>query len=582
MKSSFRRWNSASVCGLLVAVCCCYNVVEFTAAAPVVAAVENAAVSAAAASAASSVVSDGSSNAVVVDAASPSARETASASDTSSSDSNSIADASIIPPVLNLDVAIVESADSTTEDEGTSAAVVVAAVPVAGESEDAANSAVAEVADVEDASEANVAGAKDVARVAAELASVPDEDSVESAVVEAARVEDTAEAEDVAPVAAELTPAMDEDGAESESESESNVVPEIEPTSSSASSTPAPACLAKLSVMNYNTRQLPKFLLFNDWDQDARLKRLPDTLRRPEYQADILILNELMTQAAYDKVKTLTDIYPHITTVVGKDCSGKDLTSISGPCNKIMPRSGVMALSKFPILETHGLIYKNAASGTWDAKCNKGAIYLKVNVDGLNVHVVGTHTQANEGDVDGGPTRLLQMKHLREWMESFAIPDDEPIILTGDINTERGSDEQRAIFEGNFVFNFVPQDFGTFSASTNWLTRADAYNDKIDLYKERHLDYVATWTNHLQPVRPAFMTIIPLKASEKWYWSYLEGYWALHEGMFYHDGYYADVSDHYPVIAHFEFPVSANCDDNDINDNNDIESNSLVHFMTMV
>ena len=35
-------------------------------------------------------------------------------------------------------------------------------------------------------------------------------------------------------------------------------------------------------VMNYNTRQLPKFLLFNDWDQDARLKRLPDTLRRPE------------------------------------------------------------------------------------------------------------------------------------------------------------------------------------------------------------------------------------------------------------------------------------------------------------
>ena len=81
-----------------------------------------------------------------------------------------------------------------------------------------------------------------------------------------------------------------------------------------------------------------------------------------------MILNELMTQAAYDKVKTLTDIYPHITTVVGKDCSGKDLTSISGPCNKIMPRSGVMALSKFPILETHGLIYKNAASGTWDAK----------------------------------------------------------------------------------------------------------------------------------------------------------------------------------------------------------------------
>ena len=48
---------------------------------------------------------------------------------------------------------------------------------------------------------------------------------------------------------------------------------------------PTGDCTAKLSVMNYNTRQLPKFLLFNDWDQDERLKRLPDTLRQPEYVA---------------------------------------------------------------------------------------------------------------------------------------------------------------------------------------------------------------------------------------------------------------------------------------------------------
>ena len=51
------------------------------------------------------------------------------------------------------------------------------------------------------------------------------------------------------------------------------------------------------------------------------------------------------------------------------------------------------------------------------------------------------------------------------------------------------------------------------------------------------------------------MSILKLKAKEPWYWSYLDGYWHLHEGIVKHDGYYNDVSDHYPVVATFEFPV---------------------------
>jgi len=279
-----------------------------------------------------------------------------------------------------------------------------------------------------------------------------------------------------------------------------------------------------------------------------------------------------MTQDAYDKIQSLKDLYPFITPVVGKDCSGRDMTSLTGPCSKVLPRSGVMALSKIPIVETHGLIYKNAAAGTWDAKANKGAIYVKVVVNGLPIHVVGTHVQANEGKVDGGPTRILQMQELRNWMSGMAIPKDEPIILAGDINTELGSEEQKTIFDNHFVFNFVPRDFGTFSASTDWLTRADAYHSKTSIYEERHLDYIATWTNHLQPVKPAFMDILKLKAKEKWYWSYLEGWWVLHEGPFHHDGYYKDISDHYPVVATFEFPVGASRCDSSLLKHNRLEA----------
>jgi len=319
-------------------------------------------------------------------------------------------------------------------------------------------------------------------------------------------------------------------------------------------------CEYSIKVMNYNTRQLPMFAVINDWDQTNRLNHLPKTLRLPQYQADVVILNELMTQEAFEKIKKLKDVYPFMTTVVGKDCSGLHLDSLKGPCSKYYPRSGVMAMSKLPILQTHGLIYKNTASGTWDARCNKGAIYVKLLVNGMPVHVVGTHTQATEGLVDGSETRVKQMQEMRAWMKEFAIPKDEAVILAGDLNTEFQSDEFKTIFADNFVFKMKKQDFGTFSAGTNWLARADKYVAGQSLYDEDHLDYIATWKDHLQPVEDAVMSTINLKAEESWYWNYLDGWWYLHEGPFKHDGYYNDVSDHYPVVATFAFKaVNGKC-----------------------
>jgi len=311
---------------------------------------------------------------------------------------------------------------------------------------------------------------------------------------------------------------------------------------------------AELTVMIYNVMQLPFWGSLNNWDQNRRLKRLPDTLRRSEYQADVLILNEVMRNKAYKKIKELKDVYPYMTTVLGADCDaqkngGDGFDSVIGHCSSWAYKSGVMALSKFPILETHGLVFENYAEGTWDGRANKGAIYVKVIVNGLLVHVVGTHTQADEGKIDGGPTRILQMQELRKWMGSFDIPKDEPIILAGDINTELGTKEQHEIFDGNFVFNFKDPGFGTFSTSTNSVSRAQAKHAKISLHKEWYLDYVAIWADHLQPTKPAYMSIIKLKAKWKWFWKYLVN------SKLSRNGFYDDISDHYPVVATFEFPV---------------------------
>jgi len=312
---------------------------------------------------------------------------------------------------------------------------------------------------------------------------------------------------------------------------------------------------AKLTVMIYNVMQLPYLGSLNDWDQERRLIRLPDTLRRSEYQADVLILNEVVSNKAYRKIKELKDVYPYVTTVLGADCDaqkngGDGFDSVTGRCSSWAYKSGVMALSKFPILETHGLVFENSDEDTWDGRIiNKGAIYVKVIVNGLLVHVVGTHTQADEGKIYGGPTRILQMQELREWMGSFNIPKDEPIILAGDINTELGTKEQHEIFDGNFVFNFVDPGFGTFSSSTNWVVRAQAKHNEWSLHKEWYLDYVAIWADHLQPTKPSYTSIIKLKAKWKWFWKYLV------KSKLSRNGFYDDISDHYPVVATFEFQV---------------------------
>ncbi|MCF2909839.1 hypothetical protein L1285_16055 [Pseudoalteromonas sp. DL2-H2.2] len=43
------------------------------------------------------------------------------------------------------------------------------------------------------------------------------------------------------------------------------------------------------------------------------------------------------------------------------------------------------------------------------------------------------------------------------------------------------------------------------------------------------------------------------KAEQNWYWSYLRGNWNLSSGRNYHNGYYNELSDHYPVQVNFEF-----------------------------
>jgi len=319
----------------------------------------------------------------------------------------------------------------------------------------------------------------------------------------------------------------------------------------------------QLRVMNYNVRQLPIILGFNNWDQSERLKRLPDAIRKLRSGGDfgrfpeVMFFNELMTSDSHWKIKEdLIREFPHQTSVAGASCKATHWDSVKGACDNFSRRSGVMAISRLPIKEKHAYVFKNCDKATWDCKANKGAVYIKVEKEGRFFHVVGTHLQADEvGDeATAQVVRGKQMQEMRDWLDDFKIPAEEPVILIGDLNVEYGYPSADLVDPNLYQFDFANNfGFGTFSAPTNWLAFADAFGNGYDMTYDRTLDYIAAFKDHKQPIQPAWMDIYQLRSDESWYWSYLNREFDIDGKKVSKDGYYSDVSDHWPVAATYTF-----------------------------
>lgn len=327
----------------------------------------------------------------------------------------------------------------------------------------------------------------------------------------------------------------------------------------------------EIRVMNYNVRQLPIILgLWNKWDQSERLKRLPGAIRRLQSGdfgefPEVMFFNELMTSDSHWKIKDefKGNLFPYQTSVAGATCkvketeTGHNWDSIKGKCDIFSARSGVMAISSLEIKEKHAYIFRSCDKHTWDCKANKGAVYIKVVKGGRFFHLVGTHLQADEvGDEETAQAvRFQQMQELKEWLEEFNIPKEEPVIVIGDLNVEYGYPSADLVDQNTYQFDFENDfGYGSFSAPTNWLARADAFHNGYDMNYDRTLDYIAAFKDHKLPMEPAWMQIYQLQAAEKWYWDYLHRDFDVPgEGIISHNGWYNEVSDHWPVAATYSF-----------------------------
>ena len=109
---------------------------------------------------------------------------------------------------------------------------------------------------------------------------------------------------------------------------------------------------------------------------------------------DAIILQELFDNGSADTLLNgLKAEYPHQTQVLGRTKSGWDAT-LGAYSDATIEDGGVAIVSRWPIEEQIQYVYKQGCGA--DYLSNKGFVYARINKNGENYHVIGTHAQAED------------------------------------------------------------------------------------------------------------------------------------------------------------------------------------------
>jgi len=185
-------------------------------------------------------------------------------------------------------------------------------------------------------------------------------------------------------------------------------------------------------VLSYNIFLRPPLVKNNE--DDYKNERLAEFLRSQIDRFDVVCLQEMFNLANYRQQLLLRIArergFPYYAKSVNPHwLSGKFIDA------------GLVILSRYPILETDGMIYRSGNQiDSWAAK---QVIYAKVQVaPTFFVHVFTTHMQASYYDnhesinVINDKARATQVQEMADFIKQKTERSPYPVLITGDFNID--------------------------------------------------------------------------------------------------------------------------------------------------
>lgn len=245
-------------------------------------------------------------------------------------------------------------------------------------------------------------------------------------------------------------------------------------------------------LLTYNVYMLPRAI--SDWSPDARAQHLLSSDIFNDY--DAIILDELFdNQAGTTLLNGLKQAYPNQTPVLGRSQSGWDATEGNYGSTTIED-GGVSIISPWPITEKVQYIYSSACG--FDGTSNKGFVYVKLNKNGRDFHVIGTHVQAEDSLCSTGQAaqiRLGQFQEIQQFIEDRNINTEDLVFIGGDLNVNKGTQEYQNMLE---ALQVNEPHYSGYDATWDPKSNGIAHYNYPDLHSE-YLDYIFVSRNHAQP-----------------------------------------------------------------------------------
>ena len=269
----------------------------------------------------------------------------------------------------------------------------------------------------------------------------------------------------------------------------------------------------KIIILEYNTWLRHCIAMHGD-EPVVRSKLIPAMIKGLciPFAPDVVVFNEVFdVDAKQPLIEGMKKIgYKYYTNPIGM---GPELTPIPSLWNRYVAKikhaklsnGGVMIFSRFPIVETKEHLFK--AASFEDGMANKGVQLVKINKNGKQYYIAGTHL-----DAAGGATiRAQQITEMDKFFNTLKLSKEIPLFVVGDLNMGKGTPEQvQAFKKANLQMAEMKGNPFSFDGTKNMI----AFNPRYP--NARHfIDYIAYKKDHRNPGK-FHSTIIVTKSPLPW------------------------------------------------------------------